>query len=451
MQHNSFNAPFAPAGAQTPQGMSWQTAPSPLGPPRCQSGPAQFHLPGTQSPVHANSAPAGFSMPGGQTPSTGGPPTSSLPASFNMPGNQGPAFMGAGQPAPNLRPMTTGSTARPLGFVASPLIASSMKVAVGGSNGCEPNNNHNGCENGEEDECNEGECGGEDVAPQEDHKIFGMDLRPLLPLLLVLSTLMGAVCMIVLEFPLTKDLFEGAYCVRAFMLLLYAVTIGCMAYCALCDPGQLKQPVEDNLCEASKGLKEADGAPDSPLSQSSDKGPKAPPRSHKSWLFARPVRRYDHYCKWLANVIGLLNHREFVIMAVGLVAIGVCGSILDLILVIATSREGSHGLREIELIMHLGYSIILAARVSPILSVHIGLISRNETAHEWKRNDYYVINSTKTGEEVPVGDLSDNEFNERADSFRYDGKKNEYDHGVAANCWSFWCTPRWNPKQAGDF
>ncbi|CAE7257996.1 cdc48 [Symbiodinium natans] len=29
-----------------------------------------------------------------------------------------------------------------------------------------------------------------------------------------------------------------------------------------------------------------------------------PRRAHKSWQYGRPIRRYDHYCKWLNNVIG---------------------------------------------------------------------------------------------------------------------------------------------------
>ena len=28
----------------------------------------------------------------------------------------------------------------------------------------------------------------------------------------------------------------------------------------------------------------------------------------------QPIRRYDHYCRWLTNAVGLLNHREFVAM-----------------------------------------------------------------------------------------------------------------------------------------
>eukprot|EP00913_Durusdinium_trenchii_P008691 g8164.t1 len=42
-----------------------------------------------------------------------------------------------------------------------------------------------------------------------------------------------------------------------------------------------------------------------------------PQRAHKSRQYDHPIRRYDHYCKWVNNVIGLLNHREFILMVGG--------------------------------------------------------------------------------------------------------------------------------------
>merc|ERR1719174_183664 len=98
-----------------------------------------------------------------------------------------------------------------------------------------------------------------------------------------------------------------------------------MTYCAFCDPGQ---------CKKSQVFKNGDDE----LSM--------PKRAHKTWQYKRPVRRYDHYCRWLSNCIGLLNHREFVVMCFGLVMIGMCGTMMDAILVFFSVRQGRHGVVE---------------------------------------------------------------------------------------------------------
>merc|ERR1719277_2520379 len=118
-------------------------------------------------------------------------------------------------------------------------------------------------------------------------------------------------------------------------VVLYAVTLGCMTYCAFCDPGQMRRGIDVE----------------------------PPARSHQTWQYKRPIRRYDHYCRWLTNCIGLLNHREFVVMLVGLVLIGILGFLLDLLLA-----------------LHLAYSMALLGLAGPIFKCHFGLVSRNELA-----------------------------------------------------------------------
>merc|ERR1712241_711315 len=87
----------------------------------------------------------------------------------------------------------------------------------------------------------------------------------------------------------------------------------------------------------------------------------------------------------------------------------------------------------------------------PILKIHIGLGSRNEVAHEGKKNCHYIVKKSKLGENVNVNALSDDEFNALFDSFVYDRSKNPFDKGCPSNCWSFWCTARWREDQLGDF
>jgi len=178
--------------------------------------------------------------------------------------------------------------------------------------------------------------------------------------------------------------------------------------------------------------------------------PHLPSRCHKSWQYQRPIRRYDHYCRWLTNVIGLLNHREFFTMVMGLFLIGVSGAAIDAFLMLYTLQQG-WWTNELIILLHLGYSIALVTMAGPIFRIHLGLVVRNELAAEWKRNDFYIARECKRGRDIPVNDLSDDEFNALFDSFHYDSAKNEFDRGCVKNCWSFWCISRWSPDQMGDF
>merc|ERR1712205_149191 len=122
-----------------------------------------------------------------------------------------------------------------------------------------------------------------------------------------------------------------------------------------------------------------------------------PKRAHQTWQYTRPIRRYDHYCRWLTNCIGLLNHREFVLMCTGLAVIGVVGAIIDAILVYWLAVQGSFGTEWIFIGLHSAYSIALLYLGGPILKIHIGLVRRNELANEWKSNINYMVSKAKRG------------------------------------------------------
>ena len=102
-----------------------------------------------------------------------------------------------------------------------------------------------------------------------------------------------------------------------------------------------------------------------------------------------------------SEVIGLSNHREFALMLIGLVLIGVLGILIDLWLAVLI---GEKGFMESEIIVafHLAYSVALLAIVGPIAKIHWGLITRNEMAQEWKKNLHYVANNTSQGDNIPV-------------------------------------------------
>jgi len=297
-----------------------------------------------------------------------------------------------------------------------------------------------------EEECvDEDQCGNETRPPKPEQLWCGIDSRPLLPVGLSMTTVLGAICMLTVQIPMCVKLFNlpelAAKCLYIFFGSLYTVCLLCMILSALADPGQLPDTGDALISHNDAGTDADEEASDRAL----------PKRAHKCWQYQRPVRRYDHYCRWLTNVIGMRNHREFIVMVTGLVGIGVIGICFDMLLMVAQWMEGEVSASLIFLLMHLGYSSGLTGLAGPILKIHVGLVSRNEVAHEWKKNTNYVVKQCSKGDNVEVNELSDDEFNALFESFVYDRKKNPYDKGLVPNCWTFWCTPRWRDDEMGDF
>jgi len=220
-------------------------------------------------------------------------------------------------------------------------------------------------------------------------------------------------------------------------LSLHGAAVALALGCALCDAGQLPEAARE------------EGAP-------------LPRRAHRAWLYQLPLRRYDHYCRWLRNAVALKNHREFVLMLACLVSVGLLGALLDAALLAlrlraslvdepaaapgaATTAQGT-ALHALAVVGHLVWSVAVLGKAGMVLQVHTGLISRNELAAEWSEKLYYV-----TDDGLPVEELSDDEFNRRFDAFVYDASRNDFDRGCMRNCFSFWCVPRWARGQLGEF
>mmetsp|Transcript_79292 Transcript_79292/g.201817 ORF Transcript_79292/g.201817 Transcript_79292/m.201817 type:complete len:426 (+) Transcript_79292:44-1321(+) len=295
-----------------------------------------------------------------------------------------------------------------------------------------------------EEEClDPDQCGNESRPPKPENLTCGIDTRPLLPVALAVTTVLGALSMMLFQVPLlSRTVGLSELMVFAFFICLYAMTLGCMLFASMIDPGQTRKDRSQLQGEALMNNES--------FSSQTGSEPPMPKRAHKSWQYKRAIRRYDHYCRWLTNVIGLLNHREFFAMLIGLVAIGVFGATVDVILAISMVHKG-FWIDELAIMLHLGYSITLLALAGPIFRIHFGLLSRNELAAEWKSNEFYIAKKCKRGDHVSVNDLSDDEFNNLFDSFVYDQSKNSFDRGCLKNCYGFWCIPRWAPDQQGDF
>lgn len=316
-----------------------------------------------------------------------------------------------------------------------------------------------------EEDCNPEMCGDENRAPKGDIKtVCGFEFRYYLPCTLSASTAVSFVLMMLVQVPLLRrDLGTSWLLLDAPMACLYVGTLLCLAYCAIADPGKLLKPKKRSKKRGAKEpitsveeLEEAKG-----LTDGAAAGEQLPRRAHKTWLYDLAIRRYSHYCRWLCNCVGLLNHREYILMCLGIVATGAVGAAVDVYVVLATYAGvggGGGGVGGAALpwthvalvVMHGLYCGVLIVLGFPILKIHIGLVARNELAAEWKRNDHEVIDRGN-GQSISVNELDDDEFNERFDSFVYDRSRNKFDKGCCSNCLSFWCTKRWSRSQLGDF
>ena len=84
--------------------------------------------------------------------------------------------------------------------------------------------------------------GAEDKGSSEDYTFFGVDLKPVLPVALAVSTVIGGLCMLLVQIPmLSRFTTLSQVWLSAPFAVVYGIVLGCMAYCAFADPGQIKK------------------------------------------------------------------------------------------------------------------------------------------------------------------------------------------------------------------
>lgn len=261
-------------------------------------------------------------------------------------------------------------------------------------------------------------------------RICGIDKRILLPFGLLILMLIGICDLVFVQWPLGKELPGSlvAFCVFA---VVYFVTLAAMGVTICSNPGTLSPERYARVQNFPDGL---------------------PERAHCNKGYATPILRYDHYCRWVMNVIGLMNHRPFMIMVTG-IAICILGGVLvdaALIFWILTARPKTVRIRELwrclALMLHFFLYLTFGRYVLPIFKLHLGFVSRNELCKEWVDDSHQVVGG------IPVCQLDEDTYNDEFDNFEYDSSLNKWDqHSCFRNCMVFWCTPRWDPDQVGEF
>ncbi|CAE7431867.1 unnamed protein product [Symbiodinium natans] len=245
----------------------------------------------------------------------------------------------------------------------------------------------------------------------------------LLPVVLTVSLLCSAICWFFLQCPLLSENGMGPlHVLRAGAAMPFVLAFGLMAFASQVDPGMVPEGYPDLAIE----------------------------RSYKSSQFPRRIRRYDHFCRWLLNGIGLYNHREFFLLLM-VFTVMVTGSLIVDVYLLAAFFRPEHWVVECLLAAHLTYVAVFAYGLLPIVRLHVAFVSRNELANEWKDDLNYVVDDLEAGTSKWVGELDIEEFNDKFDTFRYDPTRNRWDKGWHMNCYLFWCVRRWDKHQMGEF
>jgi len=258
--------------------------------------------------------------------------------------------------------------------------------------------------------------------------ICGIDKRPFFPAVLILS-LLWSMCMMRLQSSVVAQLSGGSDRCKTFFFCLYMFTIGSAVYTSLANPGLMPAEHFEKWRAGERSL---------------------PLRAHKHWLYKRPVLRFHQYCRWITNAVGLQNHRAYMCMLIGFVAVAVCDAVLDLILIPMHFTTGTWT-AEILLLLHFVYSSYFAWYATPLLRQHTAFICRNELTQEWKKDEFYIVYSEITGEKISVNELENEEYNRLFDRFIYDPSRNPFDKGWVQNCLTFWFTDRSDPNEWGEF
>jgi len=114
-----------------------------------------------------------------------------------------------------------------------------------------------------------------------------------------------------------------------------------------------------------------------------------PPRAHHSGALNKCVKRMDHYCIWVNNVIGYENHKYFILFLVYTV-IGIshflCAAMYTLFVESLTNFESANPLYLILVFVFSVFTLPMVILVTIFLAWNIYLLFTNQTSIEYHNN-----------------------------------------------------------------
>jgi len=122
------------------------------------------------------------------------------------------------------------------------------------------------------------------------------------------------------------------------------------------------------------------------------------------------VERFDHFCPWVGNVVGIRNHRYFVLFT--LFSSAVALEVFVSSIIMGASEDISH-LKPHERAIALAlasYTAVIMLAVGGLMCYHMDLILNNESTNERLKGVFRV-------------------------------RQNPYNKGPLQNCYDFWCVP----------
>eukprot|EP00471_Norrisiella_sphaerica_P003156 CAMPEP_0184488588 /NCGR_PEP_ID=MMETSP0113_2-20130426/12562_1 /TAXON_ID=91329 /ORGANISM="Norrisiella sphaerica, Strain BC52" /LENGTH=237 /DNA_ID=CAMNT_0026871465 /DNA_START=221 /DNA_END=934 /DNA_ORIENTATION=- len=122
------------------------------------------------------------------------------------------------------------------------------------------------------------------------------------------------------------------------------------------------------------------------------------------------VEKFDHFCPWVGNVVGVRNHRYFVLFTIFTFAVAIEVFASSLFLGVSeVGRRSPKHVPAIALALTAYTSVILLA-VGGLMFYHLDLVAHNESTNERLKGVYGI-------------------------------RRNPYNRGKVRNCVEFWCTP----------
>jgi len=123
------------------------------------------------------------------------------------------------------------------------------------------------------------------------------------------------------------------------------------------------------------------------------------------------IERFDHFCPWIGNVVGVRNHKYFVLFTVFTFAVAVEVFISSVVIGTADPHHFKIPTHERAVALTLmSYTVVIMLAVGGLMCYHIDLVAQNESTNERLKGTYTL-------------------------------RRNPHNKGIFSNCFSFWCIP----------